>query len=411
VNVFSRSPIPVAFLVAWLGCGGLAPVDLSGAGFLPAGALVTGPSGAYTLTPARAFWKHAPPGSLSQGGADLELVGGDDAGAAWVVVFVGLRPEATLERTVRSRREHVLSQWGLASFEEERGFWPDAALVPAAHGRYVSRAEGGAPPELLATLALETRHAVIEVVGHARRGTPYETELEALLASFALAGLEASAAATGVWSNSVDFAAAEIVARAEVELRCDGTLHERLVREIAGPPGDALRARLAPLTEEEQARWLRDEFAAAVGDEVRPRFWLGGLESPGEPVVIHSEALYPTRGPVEGRREIHEPDSWLVHYGSALASAPVRGAISIESETRYVLCPSIAAPFAGPALAFRAPAGSLLREYALGEGEARVATRLGLHPAPDAAAIAARGPFLERVLPHTNVWLRLVPRP
>lgn len=408
----SRSLVFVASLAAVFGCGGLAPMDLSRIDFLTPGVPVAGPSGAYTLTPGRAFWKRAPRGALSAGDADLELVGGNDAGAAWVVVFVGRRPDTNLERVVRARRDFVLSQWGLEQLDEERSFWPGAALVPAARGRYSMRAKADAPPELLTTLALETPYAVIEVVGYALRGAPYEAELEALLASFALAEQQTSAPATPVWSRSEDFTPAQVAARAEVELRCDGALREHLVREIGGAPGAALRARLAPLSPAERERWLRDEFRAAVGDEARPRFALDGLAAAdGEPVVVRSETLYPTRGRAEGRREIYEPDAWLLHYGNALLGTPTPAAISIESETRYVLCPDVAVPFAGPGLAFRASAGSLLREYALGDAEARVATRLALPPAPEPGARAARDRFLERTLSHTNVWLRLVPRP
>jgi hypothetical protein len=204
----------------------------------------------------------------------------------------------------------------------------------------------------------------------------------------------------------------QISVHSELEIRCDGSLHEALARSFRGPGAALLRAGLRSLSDADRRIFLQNEYRRLLGDRVEPVFSIENLEQPGQPLVLRSTTDFPASSALRPNW-YNDADGWVVYYARDLRTAnqhhPYRfPGIRYHAEARYSACAAAHIGMLGPQLDFRARFGTLERHYQAGRGTVLVATDLDMpRRQVDGGERDALNRFIEGVLAQTRIWFAL----
>ena len=201
----------------------------------------------------------------------------------------------------------------------------------------------------------------------------------------------------------------DIDLESENEMRCDGTIVERLTRRFTGPSAAEMRSGLRGRSKDERQKWALENYRSVMGSRFEPKFELQGIDDVQQPVVIASTTEFDVEAWADAD-EYLEPDSWLNHYAGWFETSNqkhpfvLQGA-RIRGKYRYAICQDRTIRFVGARLDLYGTFGKLLRSYRPGPHDVTVETLLELpsHEFPPEDLDKYRR-FISTSLSQTNIW-------
>jgi transglutaminase-like putative cysteine protease len=195
---------------------------------------------------------------------------------------------------------------------------------------------------------------------------------------------------------------------------CDGSIEETASRTYRGAGAGAMRGRLLGVNAADRTRLMEQGYARLMGEAVKPKVGVKGLEDRGQPVVLETVTRYPARSAVAAWKEYAEPDGWTVGIGKDFRTEnrhhPYHlSGLRLLVRSVYRLCPTRRWDLLGPELDLRAPFGALSRTY-LARDRLIVQTTFVLEPQTVAPSrLIDFNRFVDTVLGQTRIWFSLEP--
>ncbi len=197
------------------------------------------------------------------------------------------------------------------------------------------------------------------------------------------------------------------------QVRCDGSIEEKLERRIAGPGAMLMRKGMNDIVAQDRVRWAEEEFHRVVRRDVKPSISFTGLYDAGKPFIIASDTDFPGARPLAQQTALADWDPWLIDAMRKIRSTnrhhPYRHeGLRLRSHVAYRLCGDVEAFAPGAELDLRSPYGALTRTYRLTPSEVQIDTTL------DVPRIEVSGQelerynlFLTRAADQSRIWFGL----
>jgi len=203
----------------------------------------------------------------------------------------------------------------------------------------------------------------------------------------------------------------DIDLESENEIRCNGTIVERLTRRFTGPSAAEMRSGLRGRSKDERQKWALESYRSVIGSRYEPTFELRGIDDVQEPIAIASTTEFEGEALVD-MDEYLEPDAWLNHYAGWFETSNqthpfVLQGVRIRSKSSYAICEDRTMRFVGARLDLYGAFGKLTRSYRRGAHDVTVETLLEL-PSREIQSqdLDRYRRFLSTSLAQTNIWFR-----
>jgi hypothetical protein len=199
------------------------------------------------------------------------------------------------------------------------------------------------------------------------------------------------------------------------EIGCDGSVVERLSRGYDGPLSGIYRALLRQPAAEQQ-RWLETDYAATMGDEVKPKISVRNLDQRVHRLLIDSETRFPGSKALASTQSYGEPDHWLGRIAKDFRSQNkhhdlVTNGLRFHSKLAYRLCPDAYLGDLGPELELESKFGSLRRRYEKTGNGVTVESTLELLPQTvPVKELPDFNRFIDIAIEQSRIWFGLKQR-